>query len=554
MSPSNIKKRQALWVVLVLLLILLAAAILGTASREGKVKITLYGAQEMQLEYGTPYEEPGAAARLQWQLGQKNQAVDVTITGEVDHTKLGVYEVVYQAVYEEWSSTVVRKVHVVDTTAPVIELVHNPDQFTVPGKEYVEEGFTATDNYDGDLTAQVVRSSDGKEVTYTVTDSSGNTATVKRTIVYKDPEGPKLTLKGNINMDVILGTAYTEPGWTAVDNVDGDVSAQVKVTGSVDANKAGTYVLAYTVTDSWGNVTTEKRTVTVAKMTDKTAPVITLKGDATVMIPVGGTFTDPGYTANDNVDGNVTSKVKVTGTVNPAKQGTYAITYTVTDAAGNKTVVYRKVYVGNQPVPPNGKVIYLTFDDGPSQYTERLLKVLAKYNVKATFFVSAQFPGYLHLLDDIVNDGHQIALHTATHNYSQIYKDADAYFADLEKIQQIVYDRTGVNTMLMRFPGGSNNTVGKISMYTLTKMVKQKGFVYFDWNVDSRDAGGAGSAAAVYNNVVNGCRNNKNSIVLMHDIKKYTVDAIEDILKWGIANGYTFATLSESSPNVQFIK
>lgn len=557
MSPSNIKKRQALWVVLVLLLILLAAAILGTASREGKVKITLYGAQEMQLEYGTPYEEPGAAARLQWQLGQKNQAVDVTITGEVDHTKLGVYEVVYQAVYEEWSSTVVRKVHVVDTTAPVIELVHNPDQFTVPGKEYVEEGFTATDNYDGDLTAQVVRSSDGKEVTYTVTDSSGNTATVKRTIVYKDPEGPKLTLKGNINMDVILGTAYTEPGWTAVDNVDGDVSAQVKVTGSVDANKAGTYVLAYTVTDSWGNVTTEKRTVTVAKMTDKTAPVITLKGNAAMTIPVGGTFTDPGYTANDNVDGNVTSKVKVSGTVNPNKEGTYSISYSVTDAAGNKTVVYRKVVVGNPPVQPTGKVIYLTFDDGPGPYTERLLNILAKYDAKATFFVvdtgySAEMKN--QLMKRMADEGHAIAIHSATHNFAKIYANENAYFDDLYKMQGLIRNATGINTMLLRFPGGSSNTVSrnynKGIMTRLTKAVQQKGFVYFDWNVDSNDAGGAKTARTVFQNVVNGVQNQNVSVVLQHDVQRFSVDAVEDILIWGFEHGYTFLPLDESSPAV----
>jgi peptidoglycan/xylan/chitin deacetylase (PgdA/CDA1 family) len=87
-------------------------------------------------------------------------------------------------------------------------------------------------------------------------------------------------------------------------------------------------------------------------------------------------------------------------------------------------------------------------------------------------------------------------------------------------------------------------------MTRLTKAVQQKGFVYFDWNVDSNDAGGATTATAVYNNVVKGCKNLKTSVVLMHDIKKYTVDAIEDILKWGIANGYTFAALDENSPTM----
>ena len=555
MSPNNIRKRHVLWVALVVLIILLTAAILGAASVEGKVKITLHGAQDMKLEYGTPYEEPGADARLQWQLGQKNQAVDVTITGEVDHTKLGVYEIVYQAVYNEWSSTVIRKVHVVDTTAPVITLVQDPDKFTVPGNEYKEEGFTATDNYDGDLTSQVIRTSDGKEVTYTVTDSSGNTATIKRTIVYKDPEAPKLTLKGSQNMDVVLGTAYTEPGWIAEDNVDGDLSAQVKVTGSVDANKAGTYVLAYTVVDSYGNETTVKRTVTVAKMADKTAPVITLKGDVAMAIPVGGAFTDPGYTASDNVDGNVTAKVKVAGTVNPAKEGTYSISYSVTDAAGNKTVVYRKVVVGNPPVSPTGKVIYLTFDDGPGAHTKRLLNILAKYDAKVTFFVvDTGYKEKNELMKRMVDEGHAVAIHSATHNFAKIYANETAYFNDLYKMQDLIRNATGVTSMLLRFPGGSSNTISRNYnrgiMTRLTKAVQQRGFVYFDWNVDSNDAGGATTAAAVYNNVIKGCKVYKTPVVLMHDIKKYTVDAVEDILKWGIANGYTFAALDENSPTV----
>ncbi len=190
MNFNNIRKRRILWGALVVLIVLLTASILGVASMEGEVKITLHGARDIKLEYGTPYEEPGADARLQWQFGQKNQAVDVTIAGEVDHTKLGVYEIVYQALYNEWSATVIRKVHVVDTIAPVITLVQDPDKFTALGQEYVEEGFVATDNYDGDLTAQVIRTTDGETVTYTVTDSSGNTAVVKRTIVYAADPNP----------------------------------------------------------------------------------------------------------------------------------------------------------------------------------------------------------------------------------------------------------------------------------------------------------------------------------------------------------------------------
>ena len=554
---NNQPKKKKLGVLLIILLLLLLAAGLAAVSLLGNIRITLRGAQEMQLEYGTPYEEPGADAVYSGMLGQENREIPVTITGQdaVDHTKLGTYEVRYQAEWGIRSHTVIRKVHVVDTTAPVIQLVGDPTKYTLPGQKYQEEGFTATDNHDGDLTAKVQRTDNGHTVTYTVTDTSGNTTTVTRTIVYKDPEAPVITLKGSASMSMEVGAAFTEPGYTASDNVDGDLTAKVKVSGTVNTAKAGTYVLTYTVTDAYGNTATAKRTVTVKKPADTVKPVITLKGNASMSLTVGATFTEPGYTASDNVDGNLTSKVKVSGTVNTAKAGTYSVSYTVTDAAGNKTVVYRKVVVSDGTTTPTGKVIYLTFDDGPGAHTERLLTILKKYNAKATFFVvntgySAEYKN--RVMKQMVTDGHAIASHSATHNFAQIYANEDAYFKDLYKMQDLIREATGVNTMLLRFPGGSSNTVSKKYnkgiMTRLTKEVQNRGFVYFDWNVDSYDAGGATTAAAVYNNVVKGCKSSKAPIVLMHDIKKYTVDAIEDILKWGQANGYTFAALNENSP------
>ncbi|MBQ9083249.1 MAG: polysaccharide deacetylase family protein [Clostridia bacterium] len=636
---NNQPKKKKLGVLLIILLLLLLAAGLAAVSLLGNIRITLRGAQEMQLEYGTPYEEPGADAVYSGMLGQENREIPVTITGQdaVDHTKLGTYEVRYQAEWGIRSHTVIRKVHVVDTTAPVIQLVGDPTKYTLPGQKYQEEGFTATDNHDGDLTAKVQRTDNGHTVTYTVTDTSGNTTTVTRTIVYKDPEAPVITLKGsasmsmevgaaftepgytasdnvdgdltakvkvsgtvntakagtyvltytvtdaygntatakrtvtvkkpadtvkpvitlkgNASMSLTVGATFTEPGYTASDNVDGDLTAKVKVSGTVNTAKAGTYVLTYTVTDAYGNTATAKRTVTVKKPADTVKPVITLKGNASMSLTVGATFTEPGYTASDNVDGNLTSKVKVSGTVNTAKAGTYSVSYTVTDAAGNKTVVYRKVVVSDGTTTPTGKVIYLTFDDGPGAHTERLLTILKKYNAKATFFVvntgySAEYKN--RVMKQMVTDGHAIAIHSATHNFAQIYANEDAYFKDLYKMQDLIREATGVNTMLLRFPGGSSNTVSKKYnkgiMTRLTKEVQNRGFVYFDWNVDSYDAGGATTAAAVYNNVVKGCKSSKAPIVLMHDIKKYTVDAIEDILKWGQANGYTFAALNENSP------
>ena len=105
--------------------------------------------------------------------------------------------------------------------------------------------------------------------------------------------------------------------------------------------------------------------------------------------------------------------------------------------------------------------------------------------------------------------------------------------------------------MLMRFPGGSSNTISSFNpgiMTRLTKAVEEKGFRYFDWNVDSNDAGGARTASKVYSNVVSGIGDKKAAVVLMHDIKSYTIDAIEKIIVWGLDNGYTFLPLTADSP------
>ena len=127
----------------------------------------------------------------------------------------------------------------------------------------------------------------------------------------------------------------------------------------------------------------------------------------------------------------------------------------------------------------------------------------------------------------------------------------EAFFEDLYACQKLIYDRTGVLTTLLRFPGGSSNTVSKFNpgiMSRLTVAVQNAGFQYFDWNVDSNDAGGAKTAQEVFENVVNGCASRRVSIVLQHDIKGFSVEAVEKILIWGTENGYRFLALDSSSP------
>lgn len=204
-----------------------------------------------------------------------------------------------------------------------------------------------------------------------------------------------------------------------------------------------------------------------------------------------------------------------------------------------------------QPKSTEGpsKVIYLTFDDGPGKNTEKLLGILRKYNVKATFFLINS--DYAHLIEDIAADGHSVGIHSASHQYRKIYASSDAFFNDLYKMQQIIKDYSGKTTMLMRFPGGSSNTVSSFNpgiMTKLTKAVTEKGFQYVDWNVDSGDAAGACSTNEVYHNVIQGIKHKDIAVVLQHDTQGFSVDAVERIIVWGKENGYAFRALDESSP------
>lgn len=284
-------------------------------------------------------------------------------------------------------------------------------------------------------------------------------------------------------------------------------------------------------------------------------PELVLEGDVVLKLQLGQRYEEPGYCATDNSGDDLTDAVQVSGSCNIYMAGTYTLVYSVTDTFGNTAQRSRTVIVEAVKIPDPKKVIYLTFDDGPSKYTPKLLKTLRKYGVKATFFVvNNDFHRYM---DDIVSDGHTIALHTGSHRYDVIYVDEKAYFQDLETIHNQILATTGVDTMLMRFPGGSSNTIYKRYcreaglLGRLKQAVQEKGLKYFDWNVDSGDASTAKTSADVYRNVIAGIQaQNGSSVVLQHDTCGFSVEAVEKIIQWALANGYTFLALNADSPGV----
>lgn len=358
-------------------------------------------------------------------------------------------------------------------------------------------------------------------------------------IVDKTP--PELDLIGNLEINN-CSKSYQEEGYAAFDNYDGDLTQ--KVEKEIKDGK-----IIYRVKDSSNNITTKER---IFSNIDKEGPVIKLKGSS-VNLKINNKYVEQGYTVTDNCDDDLTSKVEITNNININKEGTYEVIYKVKDKSGNESKEVRKVTVYTPKKcffsVSNGKqgVIYLTFDDGPStKNTSRLLDILKEENVKATFFLIDK-TNTDYLIKRMYDEGHTIGLHTASHNYKYIYSSTTNFIKDIEKIQEKVARITGEKSSIIRFPGGSSNTVSSFNpgiMCTLSNMVIEKGYHYFDWNVSSGDAGSGRSKKNTYRNVTNNLSKNRANVVLMHDIYDSTVDAVKDIIKYGKDNGYTFEKIT----------
>ena len=505
------------------------------------------------LEYGVDELPEVTGVMIGSTYNKEGIAVTPTIEGKFDLTKVGAYDVKYSAYHGIFKASKDHTIIVQDTVAPTIELKSDPEYFTSPVEAYVEEGFTATDNYDGDITANVVSEEKDGIVTYTVSDSSGNTTTVEREIIYKDVVAPFITLNGGTNTVCYTGSPFAEPGYTATDDVDGDISGNVSRRGSVNENEPGIYTLIYDVSDSSNNLVMIERTVIVK---DAESPSIYLNGDRTMYLEVGSTYEEAGFSAWDTTDGELTSQVSVSSDLDTNKMGLYTISYTVTDSTGYTSSVKRYIYVyQKQELDPENiptdKIVYLTFDDGPSRFTAPLLDLLDKYGVKATFFVTNQYSKYQNMIAETAKRGHTIALHTYSHVFSSVYASLDSYLADLQWIQDIVVAQTGESASIVRFPGGTSNSISKNYcrgiMSQITGTLPGMGYRYCDWNVDSQDAGNARSSVVVASNVINGMKANNSSIVLQHDTTSYSTKGVEEILAWGIINGYTFLPMDDST-------
>jgi len=264
-----------------------------------------------------------------------------------------------------------------DIIIPVITLNGASTVSLNVGDTYTELGATATDNIDGDITANIVTAGDTVDtnavgtyvVTYNVSDAAGNPAAeVIRTInVIQDITIPVITLNGASSINLNAGDTYTELGATATDNVDGDITANVLIGGdTVNTSAVGVYVLTYNVSDAAGNAALEvTRTVNVS---DTTAPDITLIGADNIALNLGDTYTEQGATATDNVDGDITVNIVTAGdAVNTSAVGVYVVTYNVSDNAGNAAAqITRTITVTDPNSDPGctGGIISYPYNEG----------------------------------------------------------------------------------------------------------------------------------------------------------------------------------------------
>ena len=431
-------------------------------------KIELNGDSEITILLNESYQELGAKVKT---LSQKQS--QLKIEGNVDTTKVGDYFISYSLEYKGKRIQEKRIIKVREKEKPAIILSGDMRIKLCPNHEYEEQGYEAYDNYDGNLTDKVIIHQLKDKWIYTVEDSSHNPTAIAREFIYEDEEKPSIILQGSSVVTVYQNETYQEPGYQAYDNCDGNLTDQVKVSGTVNTSVTGTYELKYTVYDTAGHIAEETRVVRVTPAPDM-----------------------------------------------------------------------------------NGKVIYLTFDDGPSRtITPGVLQILKEENVKATFFIINHDDSLNYLIKQAYDDGHTIAIHSYTHNYRQIYASEVAFFEDLNLMSNKLESIIGVKPYITRFPGGSSNTVSKFNpgiMTTLAKELTNKGYIYFDWNIESGDAGNVSSAYEVYQNVISSLGSHTN-VVLMHDYESnyYTLNALRDIIHYGKNNGYTFSNITDTTPQIK---
>ncbi len=260
------------------------------------------------------------------------------------------------------------------------------------------------------------------------------------------------------------------------------------------------------------------------------AEAAALEAPPGVILPAVQAPTDPVNTPDSGVEGEVQPTLSETPSWTELYPDLYA------PAAQRNTV-------------DEDKTVYLTFDDGPSVQTPKILEILERYNVKATFFVVGTADEQSQQwMRDIVAAGHTLGIHSYSHNYEKIYASVDAFLEDYNRVYNLIFEVTGTYPVISRFPGGSINGFYGVNYQNILSEVVRRGFVYFDWNVDSGDAAETGlvKVEKLVDNALSRVDSLRRAVVLMHDSarKSTTVEALPAIIEGYRDAGFTFAPLT----------
>jgi len=340
----------------------------------------------------------------------------------------------------------------------------------------------------------------------------------------------------NKNAEVEVGTEFKANPKVTYFGID--ISKYVKTTGNVNTSKVGEYNINY----KWG---IKSKTTTIS-VVDKTAPVIHLQGAKTVYAKDSRNLegAEKGVTVTDNYDKDIKVSRRDTNKISDTE---YEFVYTAIDSSGNMSIAKRKIVIAT------GVVICLTFDDGPSSVTPEVLDVLKENNIKATFFILDYSEQSKSMIQRIIDEGHTLAIHGMSHDYSKIYASAEATLENFTSLQKKIKKDFNYDVKYVRFPGGASNTISRNYcegvMTEAVKKVQEENLEYYDWNVDVDDAGSARTPSEIYNNFVDGILPGVENIVLMHDGEGHmpTAKALQEIINYAKENGYVFTAISENT-------
>lgn len=330
-----------------------------------------------------------------------------------------------------------------------------------------------------------------------------------------------------------------------VKNINDATETTVSLKKNTKFNKEGKVEVEIVVEDEGGNQTSKTATYDIKK--DTQAPKIEIVSENALL----GSNKELKDFIEVSDDYDLRPQIDVSdGGFDINKKGEYDVKYVVTDFSGNQSEKTFTIKVVDK-TPSEDKVVYLTFDDGPSKYTKDVLDILDEYDVKATFFITGMNPKYRDNIKLAHDKGHTIGLHTYSHDYKKVYSSVDSYYKDLEEVGELAKEYIGFVPKYIRFPGGGSNTVSrkysKGIMSTLSKDVQKKGYEYYDWNCDNGD----GYSKITKNEMLKRAKSApyNHVMILMHDAngKQDTVDTLPEIIKYYKDKGYRFEAITEAT-------